>query len=74
MGRVLFDLATQLEDSLPYPVDVEHVLAAIVLAARQGELGPDQQLVANDEALIPILIRHLQVIFERYDGRVSEDD
>jgi hypothetical protein len=34
----LFDLAIKLEDSTKLPVDVEHVLAAIVLASRTKSL------------------------------------
>lgn len=74
IGRILFDLATRLENTVSYPVDVEHVLAAIVLAARQGELMPDHELVASDDTLVAILVEHVQAIFEKYDGRVSEDD
>lgn len=38
LNPVFFDLALQLEGSTDLPVDVEHVLAAIVLAARNWEL------------------------------------
>ncbi len=44
LADVLFDLALQLEGPTDLPVDVEHVLAAIVLAARNGELAPDKPL------------------------------
>jgi hypothetical protein len=51
----LFELALQLEGPTDLPVDVEHVLAAIVLAARNGELAPDKPLTADDPALAEIL-------------------
>ena len=37
VAEVLLDLAIKLEEPTNLPVDVEHVLAAIVLAARGGE-------------------------------------
>ncbi len=40
LADVLFDLAIKLEEPTNLPVDIEHVLAAIVLAARNGELDP----------------------------------
>ena len=36
------DLAIKLEEPTQLPVDVEHILAAIVMAARQGELDPNR--------------------------------
>jgi len=39
LAEVLFDLALQLEGPTDLPVDVEHVVAAIVFAARKGELA-----------------------------------
>ncbi len=46
LANVLFDLAIKLEEPTQLPVDVEHILAAIVMAARQGELDP-HRLNAN---------------------------
>lgn len=61
LADVLFDLALQLEGSTDLPVDVEHVLAAIVLAARNGELAPDKPLSSNDPSLEDILAIHLRL-------------
>jgi len=74
LANVLFDLAIMLEAPTNLPVDVEHVLAAIVLAARQGELDSDAPLSASDPKLENILARHVKTIFAKYDGKVGRDD
>jgi hypothetical protein len=71
---VLFDLALQLEGSTDLPVDVEHVLAAIVLAARNGELAANTPLLCDDSALADILAAHVKTVFARYVGNVGLDD
>ena len=74
LADVLFDLAIKLEKPTNLPVDVEHVLAAIVLAAREGELDPETCLSADDPALITVLIEHVKTVFVDYDGKVGSDD
>jgi hypothetical protein len=84
MGELLFNLALQLEDlqledlqlenAVSAPVDVEHVLAAIVLAAREGEINADTPLTKDDAELLEILRRHLKTVFERYGGQLGRDD
>ena len=74
VADVLFDLAIKLEEPANLPVDVEHVLAAIVLAARRGELDPETCLSADDPALITMLIEHVKTVFADYDGKVGSDD
>ena len=71
---MLFDLAIQLERPTKLPVDVQHVLAAIVLAARQGQLDPSTPLCRDDPALVGILAGHVKTIFDEYGGRVGRDD
>ncbi len=71
---VLFDLAIKLEEPTNLPVDVEHVLAAIVLAARGGELDPETFLSSDDPALITALIEHVKTVFADYGGKVGSDD
>ena len=39
LADVLFDLAIKLEEPTNHPVDVQHVLAAIVMAARSCVVG-----------------------------------
>ncbi len=74
LADVLFDLAIKLEGPTSLPVDVEHVLAAIVLAARKGELDPDTPLSSNDSTLVQVLVDHVKTIFADYDGKVGMDD
>ena len=73
LADVLFDLALQLEGPTDLPVDVEHVLAAIVLAARSGELAPNKPLTSNDPALADILAVHVKTVFAKYGGNVGND-
>ena len=74
MSDVLFDLALKLEEPSDLPVDIEHVLAAIVLAARQGALDPETPLSAEDPTLVDTLLPHVRTIFEKYNGTVGDDD
>jgi hypothetical protein len=74
LADVLFDLAIKLEEPTNLPVDVEHVLAAIVLAARSGELAPGMKLSSDDPVLAEILAVHVKTVFADYDGKVGMDD
>jgi hypothetical protein len=74
LADVLFDLALLLEEPTDLPVDIEHVLAAIVVAANKGDLDPDAALTASDPKLIEILEGHVKTIFTEYDGHVGRDD
>ncbi len=74
VSDVLFDLALKLEEPTNLPVDVEHVLAAIVLAARDGELDSDTPLSADAPKLTEILARHVKTVFEMFDGNIGRND
>ena len=74
LADVLFDLAIKLEEPTQLPVDVEHILAAIVMAARQGELDPNTRLSSEDPALAAVLINHVKTVFAAYDGKIGMDD
>ncbi len=71
---VLCDLAIRLEEPTNLPVDVEHVVGAIVLAARHGQLDRDTSLSADDPKLIAVLAVHVKDIFAAYGGQVGRDD
>ena len=71
---VLLDLAEQLEEPTRLPVDVEHVLAAIVMAARQNELDASEVLNASDPVLLSVLTPHVKTVFTLYGGQVGRDD
>jgi len=74
LTEVLFDLAIKLEEPTNLPVDVEHVLAAVVLAARAGELDPNTPLSSDDPALVEVLVGHVKTVFEQFGGKVGRDD
>ena len=74
LADVLFDLAIKLEEPTNLPVDVEHVLAAIVLAARKGELDPNTPLSSDDPALAKVLAGHVKTVFADYGGKLGMDD
>ena len=74
LADVLFDLAIMLEEPTNLPVDVEHVLAAIVLAARKGELDSNTPLSSDDPALAEVLAVHVKTVFADYGGKVGTDD
>ncbi len=74
MGKILFDVALQLEGAAGYPVDVEHVLAAIILASRSGELDSTTPLSSSDSALVSLLERHIVTVFRHYGRRLGADD
>jgi hypothetical protein len=74
LTNVLFDLAIKLEELTQLPVDVEHVLAAIVMAARQGELDSNTRLSSEDSASAAVLTNHVKTVFAEYDGKVGMDD
>lgn len=74
LADVLFDLAIKLEESTNLPVDVEHVLAAVVLAARSGELDRNTSLSSDDPTLVEILVGHVKTVFDQFGGNVGRSD
>jgi len=71
---VLFELAGQLEGPTNLPVDVEHVLAAIVLAVRAGEIESTKPLSGEDPAVVATLVDHVKTVFEQFGGNVGRED
>ncbi|MEM8667264.1 MAG: hypothetical protein AAGG48_07100 [Planctomycetota bacterium] len=74
LSDILFDLAIELEELTGLPVDVEHVLAAVVLAARTKQLDTKTPLSSDDPALAKILTEHIKTVFAEYGGSVGTDD
>jgi len=70
----LLDLATILEEPTGLPVDIEHVVAAIVLAARNKEIHANAILSAADSDLIETLTPHIKSVFAIYGGVLNKDD
>lgn len=74
LADVLFDLAIKLEEATKLPVDVEHVLAAVVLVSRRSEIDPNTELSADDPSLVTALIPHVESVFAEFGGKVGRDD
>ena len=71
---VLLDIALALEDVVHIPVDVEHVLGAVVLAAQNGDVEKETKLSSSDVKLREILAKYVRRIFQEFGGRVGADD
>ncbi len=74
LSEMLFDLALKLEEVTDLPVDIQHVVAALVLAQRTGELPPNRTIKASDDALISLLAVHVKSVFSVYGGEPGSDD
>ena len=71
---VLFDLALKLEEVTNLPVDVQHVVAALVLAERRKDIVATHAISANDGVLVNILTGHVKSVFDMYGGELGNDD
>ena len=74
LTEVLIDLAIKIDDDSKFPVDVEHVLAAIVFANQAGEVDSTTELAEADEKIVSILASHVETVFQKFDGKVGRDD
>ena len=74
LTEILLDLAEALEARTGRPVDVEHVVAAVVLANRAGNIGSEKRLRTGDDLLLMALAPHVETVFAKYGGRVAEDE
>lgn len=74
LDEPLCDLAIAFQGPEDLPVDVEHVIAALILASRRGEVPPDYELRPRDKALRAILLPHVRTIFSRFGGQVCEEE
>ena len=74
LTEVLIDIAIKIDDMSKFPVDVEHVLAAIVMAARSGSIAADTELSSDNEPLISALAQNVETVFEKFGGKVGKDD
>ena len=74
LDEPLCDLAIALQGPDDMPVDVEHVVAALILASRKGEVPSDYELRERDKTLQAILRPHIRTIFHRYGGQVCEEE
>lgn len=74
LDETLCDLAIALQDDDDDPVDVEHIVAALILASRAGHIPSDYRLRKKDKALRALLRPHVRLIFQKYEGHVCEDE
>ena len=74
LTEVLIDIAIKIDDSSRFPVDVEHVLAAIVLAVRSGSIGTDTDISSDNDTLMSALAEKVEIVFEKFGGKVGRDD
>jgi hypothetical protein len=74
MGRRLITLAIALEEHTPHPVDVQHVVAAIIYATRDGELALGEPLPDQAPGLMRLLATHVNRMFAEHGGKVSGDE
>jgi len=71
--QTLCDLALALQDVCQYAVDVEHVVAALVMAVRDGRLQRDSVVTADDEPVIRVLLVYVTLIFKQFKGTVDSN-
>lgn len=70
----LFDLALKLEETTGLAVDVQHVLAAIVMGSTTGEIPNDETVSSLSTTRLKILEKHVRIVFSQFGGKVGEDD
>lgn len=74
LNDILFDLAIQFEEPTGFPVDIEHVVAAVILAVRNNDFDVNTQLISSDKHLINVLTPHVKTVFTRYRGCVGDSE
>lgn len=74
LDEALCDMAIDLQDDGDNPVDVEHVVAALILASRAGHIPSDYRLRPKDKPLRALLRPHVRTIFQMYGGKVCEEE
>ena len=75
-GKLLFDLAVEAEDAVPHPVDVEHVLAALILAVHDHDLVVEsvEDMTLSNPVLLAATRKFLPIVFERYGTGLGDVD
>ncbi len=69
----LCNIALALQECTPHAVDVEHVLAAVVMAIRDGKLPRTSELTCDNSEQTETLLRYVNVLFERYAGEINRE-
>lgn len=73
LTEVLCELAISLEEPTGLPVDVEHVVAALLLASRAGEIDSDVLLGTHSPQLMQCLTRHVRTVFAAFGGQLGTE-
>ncbi|QDT05413.1 hypothetical protein K227x_38130 [Rubripirellula lacrimiformis] len=74
LHQPLFDLALALEAPTGLPVDIQHVVAALVMARQKGDIDKDLRLTGNDAILVTQLAPYVQSLFDQHGGILGEDE
>ena len=69
--QTLCDVAIALQGVCQYAVDVEHVVAALVMAVRDGRIERDSAISGDDELVIRVLQQYMPLLFEQLKGAVD---
>ena len=69
--QTLCDVSLALQDVCKYAVDVEHVVAALVMAVRDGRLERDSVVSPDDQVVISVLMGYMPLLFEQLKGVVD---
>lgn len=66
----LCDIALDLQEETTLPVDVEHVLAALVMAVRDGRLERGADVTHDPNSYRSVLLPYVELVFQRFSGNV----
>ena len=73
MQQDLCELAISLQEITTHPVDVEHVLAAVVMAVRDGKLERASTLTNESQEINAVIARYVNILFARHGGKVTPE-
>ena len=72
--QVLCDLSLEMQELSSHPVDVEHVVAAVVMAVRDGRISRGSVLQSENQHQNQILVRYVEILFRKHQGKVGPVD
>ncbi len=72
LEQTLCDVAIELQSD-DRPVDVRHVVAALVMATRDGKIDRATRLGDLTDEQSRVLSRYVGVLFQQHGGSISDD-
>ncbi len=63
-----------MEERTNLPVDVQHIIGAVVMGSQTGEIDRDQSLDIENDSLLQTIEKYVRVLFADFEGKVGEDD